>query len=80
MQALTGTLDRAGRTNQAESPSIYNSNIRIPSFLQVISFFMAIILTVVFGLSAINESGKSRNQVKPSQKNQPNVESTAPKR
>jgi hypothetical protein len=43
MLAATGSLAKS------PSPDIYSSNIRIPALVQVISFALAMIATVVFG-------------------------------
>lgn len=48
--ALTGTLEPVkGPVN----PSIRGKNITIPSALQILTFFVGLVLTVVFGVRAV---------------------------
>lgn len=48
--ALTGTL---GRPDEGETPAIYARNIVLLSMSQVLCFFAAIALTLVFGFKAV---------------------------
>jgi hypothetical protein len=48
--ALTGSL---GSRKEAASPSIYSKNIVVPSMAQVVCFFTAVALTLVFGFKAV---------------------------
>lgn len=47
LMALAGNLERGPGT-----PSIYRRNVAVPSILQVATFFVATVLTVVFGVAA----------------------------
>lgn len=50
LMALTGAI---GQKDQAKDISIYDRNIANPAFLQVISFFFGLLLTIVFAAVAI---------------------------
>ena len=51
LMALTGTLQpKPGSDSKA---SIWGSNVRIPSALQILTFLLGTILTVVFGVFAV---------------------------
>lgn len=49
LQALTGQLERP----EAGTPSIYSSGIRKGSIAQIVSFAVALALTLVFGFKAV---------------------------
>jgi hypothetical protein len=50
LMALTGTLEAE---NESVPVSIRGKNVKLPSILQVLSFLMALALTVIFGIKAI---------------------------
>ena len=51
LMALTGALDRSEQDNK--EPSITAKNITIPASFQVISFFIGLVLMVIFGIKAV---------------------------
>jgi hypothetical protein len=51
LMAMTGTLEPTGKS--ALPPSIRGSNVTIPSMLQIFSFALGVICTVVFGLKSL---------------------------
>jgi hypothetical protein len=54
LSALTGTLD----PEKKATLSIYASNIRIPAFLQALTFIAATALVVVFGALSLRRAGE----------------------
>ena len=48
--ALTGTLEPVA--GSSSKPSIRGKNVTLPSALQILTFFVGLLLTVVFGLKA----------------------------
>ncbi len=53
LMALSGNLERPNKpTEAAKPPSIYRSNIRWPSAFQLVTFFLAVGCTLVFGWKA----------------------------
>ncbi|AUB40826.1 hypothetical protein COO91_06855 [Nostoc flagelliforme CCNUN1] len=63
--SLTATLSKAGNIKNTTTPkkySIYDSNIRIFSYVQVLSFILATGLTIGFGWMSIDKPAKPINQ------------------
>ena len=50
LMALTGSLERAD--SESTTPSIRAKNVTAPAIAQVLSFFLALLLTVWFGVLA----------------------------
>jgi hypothetical protein len=51
MMALTGSVSRAANSG-ATSVDVYSSNIRVPVFLQILSFLVGLGLAITFGVKA----------------------------
>ncbi|WP_312900174.1 hypothetical protein [Chryseobacterium taichungense] len=52
--SITGTLEPQSQHSQTPSPSIYDKNIRNKAAFQIISFLLALIFTVIFGIITIS--------------------------
>ena len=79
---LTGTLDPREKYKEKTSLSINNWNIKIFSICQVIFFFIAIIITVLFGYQSLRNSSlgdspvENRNEYQIIRKSIINTDST----
>ncbi len=49
LMALTGSL---ASMDEKELTTIYGSNVRLPSMLQILAFICGLVLTVIFGFKA----------------------------
>lgn len=50
LMALTGT---AAQPNPPQAKSVYGANIRLPMFLQTLSFLLGMVLSMAFGMVSI---------------------------
>lgn len=61
LMALTGTLEPID--NNDNGTSINGKNIRLPAILQILSFIVALALTITYGFKSINEDKNTTESV-----------------